>query len=81
MAGSARRPEPMCPIRPGDRCSLCMPGATGPQDCGLAYLVMSDAALREDLHALRAGTGPRRAGLNRRVVVGVRKDGPDASGD
>jgi hypothetical protein len=53
MPVSKRRPEPMCPIRPGDRCTLCVPGATGPQDCGLVYLVMSDPSLREDLHALR----------------------------
>ena len=24
------RPEPTCPIRIGDACSLCVPGATGP---------------------------------------------------
>jgi hypothetical protein len=43
------RPEPRCPIRPGDPCSLCVPGATGPQDCGLVYLVMDDDELREAL--------------------------------
>jgi hypothetical protein len=26
---------------------LCLPGATGPDDCGLVYLVMSDPELRE----------------------------------
>ena len=36
------QPEPKCPIRPGEACSLCVPGVLGPQDCGLVYLVMSD---------------------------------------
>ena len=39
--------EPQCPIRHGDSCSLCVPGATSPEDCGLVYLVMSDAELRK----------------------------------
>jgi hypothetical protein len=39
-------PQAKCPIRPGDPCSLCVPGASGPQDCGLVYLVMSDPDLR-----------------------------------
>ena len=44
-----RRPEPMCPIRVGEHCTLCVPGATGPHDCGLVYLVMDDDELREAL--------------------------------
>ncbi|MEV4131716.1 DUF6767 domain-containing protein [Dactylosporangium sp. NPDC049742] len=47
------RPEPRCPVRPGEPCTLCHPGASGPQDCGLVYLVMSDPQLRE---AVRVGT-------------------------
>ena len=47
------QPEPKCPIRPGEACSLCVPGVSGPQDCGLVYLVMSDPDLRERLHLLR----------------------------
>jgi hypothetical protein len=47
------RPEPKCPIRPGDACSLCVPGVSGPQDCGLVYLVMSDPDLCERLHDIR----------------------------
>ena len=39
--------EPGCPLRPGSACALCFPGATGPWDCGLVYLVMSDPQLRE----------------------------------
>ena len=47
------RPDAMCPIRIGDACSLCVPGATGPQDCSLVRLVMSDPDLREELARLR----------------------------
>jgi hypothetical protein len=36
-----------CPIRDGDACSLCVPGVSGPADCGLVYLVMSDPELRD----------------------------------
>ena len=43
----ARFVMPKCPIRPDDPCSLCQPGANGPQDCGLVYLVMDDPELRE----------------------------------
>jgi hypothetical protein len=43
--------EPLCPIRVGDCCSLCHPGASGPRTCGLVYLVMSDPDLREELLA------------------------------
>ncbi|HEX6248079.1 MAG TPA: DUF6767 domain-containing protein [Nocardioidaceae bacterium] len=46
-------PEARCPIRPGDACTLCQPGVTGPQDCGLVYLVMSDPDLREELDRVR----------------------------
>lgn len=45
--------EPRCPIRLGEACSLCSPGATGPQDCGLVYLVMEDADLRDELARMR----------------------------
>jgi hypothetical protein len=46
-------PEAKCPIRLGDPCSLCLPGASGPQDCGLVYLVMSDPDLRDRLCQIR----------------------------
>jgi len=52
------QPEPGCPIRPGDACSLCVPGASGPQDCGLVYLVMSDPDLRDRLHQIRTASAP-----------------------
>ena len=38
-----------CPLRPGDGCRMCVPGATGPWDCGLVYLVSSDPQLRAQL--------------------------------
>jgi len=42
------RPEAQCPLRPGDMCNLCQLDVTGPQDCGLVYLVMSDPDLRAE---------------------------------
>jgi hypothetical protein len=47
------RPVPQCPIRLGEPCSLCEPGVTGPEDCGLVWLVMTDPDLRERLADLR----------------------------
>ena len=47
------QPVPKCPVRPGDACSLCQPGAHGPEDYGLVWLVMSDPDLREQLAVLR----------------------------
>jgi hypothetical protein len=52
MATAPRRSadsEPLCPLRPGTPCTLCFPGASGPQNCGRVYLVMSDPELRADL--------------------------------
>jgi hypothetical protein len=46
-------PQPKCPLRPGEPCTLCVPGASGPADCGLVYLVMSDDALRDALRDTR----------------------------
>jgi len=43
-----------CPIRLGEACTLCFAGATGPQDCGLVYLVMEDDDLRAELARMRA---------------------------
>jgi hypothetical protein len=36
-------------VRPGEPCTLCQVGVTGPSDCGLVYLVMNDEELREGL--------------------------------
>ena len=50
------KPVPQCPIRLGEACSLCEPGVTGPEDCGLVWLVMTDPELRERLAELRRET-------------------------
>ncbi len=47
------RPQPKCPIRAGERCSQCVPGATGPDDCGLVWLVKSDPDMADELLAAR----------------------------
>lgn len=39
--------EARCPLRPADKCSLCHPGADGPHNCGLVYLMRNDDELRE----------------------------------
>ncbi|MER7459005.1 DUF6767 domain-containing protein [Micromonospora sp. NPDC126480] len=55
-----RRPDARCPLRPGEPCTLCQLDVTGPQDCPLVYLVMTDDDLREGVHTTgRAGTGER----------------------
>lgn len=46
-------PVPKCPIRWGEPCTLCQSGATGPENCGLVWLVMSDPDLRAQLDELR----------------------------
>ncbi|WP_028636183.1 DUF6767 domain-containing protein [Nocardioides sp. URHA0032] len=53
-----RKPVAMCPVRPGDPCSLCVPGATGPEDCPLVAEVMRDAELRARLADLRRDLRP-----------------------
>lgn len=42
-----RKPDPKCPLRPGEPCTLCQSSVTGPQDCGLVYLIMDDPEARE----------------------------------
>lgn len=46
-APSRRVPQPKCPLRPGEPCTLCQLDVTGPQDCPVVFLVMGD----EELHA------------------------------
>ena len=48
------RATPKCPLRPGESCTLCKPGVSGPEDCPTVYLVMCDPELRAELAALRA---------------------------
>ena len=55
------RHDQRCPIRKGESCTLCVPGATGPQDCGLVYLVMSDPELRDRLQQLGKRSQPAAA--------------------
>ncbi|WP_083707407.1 DUF6767 domain-containing protein [Intrasporangium flavum] len=50
----SRAPVPQCPIRVGEPCTLCVPGATGPQDCGLVWLVQDDPELRAELARRRS---------------------------
>ena len=56
------RPVAQCPIRPGDACSLCFPGATGPQDCGLVYLVQDDPEMAAELARRRVAVNRQRRG-------------------
>jgi uncharacterized protein DUF6767 len=53
-------PDARCPVRPGEPCTLCQLDVTGPQDCPLVYLVMSDAELREQLRVTAARAEPTR---------------------
>jgi hypothetical protein len=52
-----RQAQAACPLRPGEPCTLCQISVTGPQDCGLVYLVMNDEELRDSLreHVRRGG--------------------------
>ncbi|SNU01990.1 hypothetical protein SAMN06298212_1226 [Ruaniaceae bacterium KH17] len=51
---SRSHPQAECPIRPGDPCSLCFPGADGPENCGLVYLVQDDPEMAATLNQERA---------------------------
>ena len=45
----------MCPLRPGQPCTLCHPEAfLGPQDCPTVAIVMDDDDLRSELARRRA---------------------------
>ena len=55
-----RYPDAQCPLRPGDPCTLCQVNVTGPQDCGLVYLVMHDEELMELYRAQRRTRRPHR---------------------
>ena len=59
VSSRAGTPEPRCPIRVGEPCTLCHINATGPQDCPLVYLVMDDEELREELARTRASARKR----------------------
>ncbi|MFN8190748.1 MAG: DUF6767 domain-containing protein [Nocardioidaceae bacterium] len=59
--------SPQCPLRPGDACSLCVPGATGPEDCPTVAEVMRDPDLRARLAELRAEHLAERRAAERRT--------------
>ena len=46
------QPEPSAPSAPETLLAVRVLGASGPQDCGLVYLVMSDPDLRDRLHQI-----------------------------
>ena len=46
--------EARCPIRIGDACSLCHPGSSGPETCGLVYLVQDDPEMAAELAGRRS---------------------------
>ena len=48
-----QRPDAECPLRPGEPCTLCQLDVSGPADCPLVYLVMTDDDLRAQLHEHR----------------------------
>lgn len=39
------KPDPLCPLRPSDPCTLCQYDVTGPWDCPLVYLAKGDEEL------------------------------------
>ncbi len=47
------RPQPKCPLRPGDPCTLCQLDVTGPQDCPVVFLVRDDVELQAEWAASR----------------------------
>ena len=63
-------PVAKCPIRPGEPCTLCQLDVSGPQDCGLVYLVMNDPELRGGLQRFReAAVHPSDAATSRKAVA------------
>ena len=54
--------EARCLLRPAEKCSLCHPGADGPHNCGLVYLMMNDDELRAVYAEERRRARERRSG-------------------
>lgn len=50
---AARKPQPKCPLRPGEPCTLCQLDVTGPQDCPVVFLVREDEELQAEWAARR----------------------------
>lgn len=61
MSGRTSRPDAKCPLRPEEPCTLCQLDVTGPQDCPLVYLVMTDDELRAGTHHSRLAFASRRS--------------------
>ncbi len=59
-ASTTRRPDALCPLRPGQPCTLCHPEAKlGPQDCPTVAIVMDDPELRAEAARLRMEVAER----------------------
>jgi hypothetical protein len=54
-------PTARCPLRPGDPCTLCQLDVTGPADCPLVYLVVTDEDLRDGAAERRREHAAQRA--------------------
>lgn len=52
-ARTGSKPQPKCPLRPGDPCTLCQLDVTGPQDCPVVFLVRDDVELQAEWAASR----------------------------
>ncbi len=52
-ARAGGKPQPKCPLRPGDPCTLCQLDVTGPQDCPVVFLVRQDEDLQAEWAASR----------------------------
>jgi hypothetical protein len=67
MDESDERIPQQCAVRAGEECRLCVPGPSGPRDCGLAFLVMTDPELRDQLARLQLA-------LARNTALGGERD-------
>ncbi|MDO4716401.1 MAG: hypothetical protein Q4B08_02440 [Propionibacteriaceae bacterium] len=61
-----RLATPLCPLRPGEPCALCVPGADGPHNCPTVRLVLDDPEwralwLRKKAEARAGGVAVRTA--------------------
>jgi hypothetical protein len=52
--------DALCPLRPSEPCTLCIPDAGGPHTCPTVALVMDDDELRVQWIARRAQARPGR---------------------
>lgn len=59
---------PLCPLRPGEPCTLCQAFVTGPQDCQTVRMVMEDPDLREILAEKRCAYNQARRAKRAQVA-------------